>query len=94
LLKNVEAMTRDLIAVFEDVPADSFDVEGKVELPSAVQAHLQRTVTLRNQAAHANAESADEYCAAARQLKSEGLSVRDIGDALDVSFQRAHQLVS
>jgi hypothetical protein len=49
---------------------------------------------MRAEAARLNAEAADEYRAAARQLKDQGLSVREIGRLLDVSFQRAHQLVS
>jgi predicted RNase H-like HicB family nuclease len=93
-LHSVEAMARDLIAVYQDIPEDSFDIKIQVELPASVRRHLQRAVKLRNQAAHAQAEAADEYRAAARELKREGLTVRDIGDALEVSHQRAHQLIS
>lgn len=87
-------MARDLITLWLEVPEDSFDIDVKVELPPGVLLHLRRATELRNQAAHANAEAADEYRAAARELKSQGLTVRDIGDALDISHQRAHQLVS
>ncbi|QUR68949.1 type II toxin-antitoxin system HicB family antitoxin [Mycobacterium spongiae] len=93
-LAEVEPMARDLIALWLEVAEDSFDVHVQVELPDSVRGHLERALKLRNKAAHAQAEAADEYRAAARELKAEGLTVRDIGSALDVSYQRAHQLVS
>jgi hypothetical protein len=93
-LAEVEPMTRDLIAVYLDVPEDSFGVEIRVELPSAVQEHLRRAAELRNRASHAQAEAADEYRLAARELRVSGLTVRDIGAALGVSHQRAQQLAS
>ncbi len=83
-LAEVEAMARDLIAVYLDVPEDSFGVEIRVELPVAVQEHLRRAAELRDRAAHAQAEAADEYRSAARELKAGGLTVRDIGAALGV----------
>jgi hypothetical protein len=93
-LTEVEPMARDLIAVYLDVPEDSFDVEVRVELPATVQQHLQRAADLRGRATLAQSEAADEYRAAARELKATGLTVREIGKALDVSHQRAQQLVA
>jgi hypothetical protein len=93
-LAEVEAMASDLIAVYLDVPEDSFGVEIRVELPAAVQEHLRRAAELRDRAVHAQAEAADEYRSAARELKAGGLTVRDIGAALGVSHQRAQQLAS
>lgn len=93
-LTEVELMARDLIALWLEVAKGSFDVDVKVELPAAVQKHLQGAAKLRDQAAKAQAEATDEYRAAARELKSDGLTVRDIGIALNVSYQRAYQLIS
>lgn len=93
-LAEVEPVVRDLIAVYLDVPEDSFNIEVKIELPATAQQHLQRAAKLRDRAAHAQSEAADEYRAAARDLKATGMTVRDIGRALDVSHQRAQQLVS
>jgi peptidyl-dipeptidase Dcp len=44
-------------------------------------------------AANARKEAAVESRRAAKALRASGLTVRDIGAALGVSFQRAHQLV-
>lgn len=93
-LADVEPWARDLIATYLDVPEDSFDVEVKVELPSGVQAHLRRAVDLRTRAAQAQSKAADEYRAAARDLQAAGFTVRDIGKALEVSHQRAAQLLA
>jgi len=38
--------------------------------------------------------AAQEVRVAAKELRHRGLTVRDIGAALDVSYQRAHQLIS
>jgi hypothetical protein len=93
-LTEVAVKARNLIALFLEVSENSFDVDVKVELPAAVQKHLQRAAKLRDQAAKAQAEASDEYRAAARELQSDGLTVRDIGVALNVSYQRAYQLIS
>ncbi len=94
LLRDAEGMARDLIAVMLDVPADSFTVGMEVDLPDAVAQHLAKAQELREAARQANASSAEESRAAARALSADGIPVRDIGVALGVSYQRAHQLVS
>jgi hypothetical protein len=92
-LADVEPWARDLIAVYLDVPPDSFRVKVEVELPASVQKHLHHAEELRTWAAKAQSEAAEEYRAAARELKASGLTVRDIGKALHVSHQRAQQLL-
>lgn len=93
-LDQVEPTARDLIALWLDVPADSFAVDVQVELPESVRHHLELAAKLRREAADAQAGAAEEYRRAATELKGGGLTVRDIGKALGVSYQRAHQLVS
>ncbi len=93
-LDQVEPTARDLIALWLDVPADSFTVEVQVELPESVHHHLELAAKLRREAADAQAGAAEEYRRAATELKGGGLTVRDIGKALGISYQRAHQLVS
>lgn len=93
-LRDVEPMARDLIAIYLDVPADSFSVAVRVDLPEKVCQHLERVHQLRQQAAEAQASAAEEYRHAASGLKEAGLTVRDIGIALGISYQRAQQLVS
>lgn len=93
-LAEVEPMARDLIAVWLDVAPDSFDVAVKIELPEPALVHLAHAAKLAEQAAELQSDSASERRAAARELKAAGYTVRDIGAALGVSFQRAQQLVS
>jgi hypothetical protein len=94
-LAEVESMARDLVAVWLEVPEDSFGIEVVVELPHQVRAHLDRAEELRQLAARVQSEAADEYRSAANDLKYRfHLTVRDIGKSLDVSYQRAQQLVS
>ena len=93
-LRDVEATARDLIAVMLDVPGDSFDVDVRVTLPAPVAKHLARAEKLRATAAAAQSQAASEVRAAAAELAGLGLPLRDVGQALGVSHQRAHQLVS
>jgi DNA-directed RNA polymerase specialized sigma24 family protein len=92
-LREVELMARDLIAIMEDVPPDSFDLEVQIELPQDVRQELARSAELREQAALAQAEAARLSRDAALRLYDQGLPLRDIGKVLGVSFQRAKQLV-
>jgi hypothetical protein len=93
-LGEAEAMARDLIAIMEDVRPDSFDVEVKIVLPEDVRRELQRSADLREQAARAQAEAAQVARNMALRLRDElGMSLREIGKALGVTFQRAKQLL-
>lgn len=93
-LIEVEPMARDLIAVYLDVPEDSFDVEVEIELPDPVRQHLDTARRLADEAADALTNSARERRQAALALKELGMTVRDIGAALGVSHQRAQQLLT
>ena len=93
-LAEVEPMVRDLISLCREVPPDSFDITIHVQLPDDVQQHLERAAKYSAESASAQASAAQERRLAARQLKSKGLTVRDIGAALGISYQRAQQLAS
>ena len=86
-------MVRDLISIMTETEPDSFDVNMKLLLPDDVAATLKRAGELRDIADSARKEAAAESRRAAKALRASGLTVRDIGAALGVSFQRAHQLV-
>ena len=92
-LSEAEAMARDLIAIMADVPQNSFDVDMKIMLPEDVQLELDQSMALREQAKQSQAEAARLSRDAAQRLHNLGLSLRDIGRALGVTFQRAKQLV-
>jgi hypothetical protein len=87
-------MARDLIAIMTGMTPESLQLDVQVQLPKSVRTHLVRAQRLRDEAATAQAEAAAEARAAARELAASGLTMRDIGQALGVSYQRAHQLVA
>jgi hypothetical protein len=84
---------QEAIAFVAGVPADSVEIDLRVELPESVQAHLAAAAHLRQEADSARSEAAAEVRRAARELADGGFSLRDIGTMLEVSHQRAHQLV-
>jgi len=92
-LSEAEAMVRDLVAIMTDVPQNSFAVDMKIILPEDVQLELEQSHALREQAKQTQAEAARLVRDAAHRLHTLGLSLRDIGKALGVTFQRAKQLV-
>ncbi len=93
-LGEVEPMARDLIAVMKEIDPQSFNLDVSVELPEEVTAHLERSQALRQESDRTKHLAAQEVRVAAKELRERGLTVRDIGAALDVSYQRAHQLIS
>ena len=92
-LREVESMARDLIAIMDDVPPGSFGLSVKITLPQDVQEELARSAALREEAARSQAQAAQASRRAARRLRDHGLGLRDVGEALGVSFQRAKQLI-
>jgi hypothetical protein len=92
-LREVESMARDLVAIMDNIPADSFDLDVALTLPADVQADLDRSAELRAQAARSQAQAARLARRAARRLRDQGLPLQDVGKALGVSFQRAKQLI-
>lgn len=93
-LREVESMARDLVAVMEDVEPDSFKLEVQVIPPTEIAKRVARMREFREEEAHARRRAAEELRAAARELRASGMPLRDVGQILDVSYQRAHQLVS
>jgi DNA-directed RNA polymerase specialized sigma24 family protein len=80
----------------QDHPAgpNSFDLTIDIALPDEVTTHLKQAEQLREQSRQAQASAAAQLRQAARLLTEQGMSLRDVGAALGVSYQRAHQLVS
>lgn len=93
-LREVPEMIRDLVATVLDVAPDSFGVQWSISLPDFVREHLERAEALRKESKRAQSESAKELRLAAKTLREQNLPLRDIGQVLGVSYQRAHQLVS
>jgi hypothetical protein len=92
-LPEVEVMARDLVAVMENVDPATVDITFEVQLPGHAREHWKRSKELREEADRIKAKAAEEARTAARELAETGVTVRDIGKLLGVSFQRAGQLV-
>jgi hypothetical protein len=93
-LRELDAMTKDLIEVMTGDDSEDLTVDYDICLPDEVQNHLHRAEQLRAQSAAAQSAAAGEIRTAARQLHDQGVPLRDVGRMLGVSYQRAHQLVS
>ncbi len=92
-LTQVESMARDAIALFLEVPADSFDLSVREKLTPEAE-RLVAAAKEARAAAIAHQEVASERSrAAARTLTEQGLPQRDIGRLLDLSHQRVAQLL-
>lgn len=95
-LREAKTMARSLIALTLDVSPDSFDIEIKVEKVGTVEV-AERTAKLRTAseiATRIEREVQSDTKNLARELASQVVPLRDIGDILGVSYQRVHQLVS
>ena len=93
-LSEVDEMAKDYITGVTGTPANQIEIAVAIELPADVQAHIAAATALREEEAHARSRAAEESRAAARALKAQGLTVREVGAALGVSHQRAQQLSS
>lgn len=70
------------------------ELDLRPEIPDAVRQHLANAQRLREESVEAQSRAAEEVRAAARELRAQSLTLRDIGTLMDVSYQRAHQLVN
>jgi predicted RNase H-like HicB family nuclease len=87
-LDQVEEMARDAISLMLDVPAESFAIEVRPELPPAAA----RAVAARRAAKDAAREAEEGTTQAVRVLLDDGFTVRDIGAMLGLSPQRISQI--
>ncbi len=92
-INDIEAMARDAIALLLQVAPDSFDVAIQHRLPTGLQEHLDLYTRAEELDTVVRAESADARSRAAAGLVAAGLTLRETGNLLGVSFQRVKQLV-
>jgi hypothetical protein len=85
---------KEAIAFVTGTPESDIDITVQPVLPGSVSVRMETAERLREEAQAANSKSAAEIRAAAKELKAAGLTLRDIGTVMDVSYQRAHQLVN
>ncbi len=89
--KDVVTMANELIEIM-DGAEDEYDLHLEVHLPSSVKDHQARAEVLREEAQRKQAEAAAEHRAAVQELLALGVSQREAGKVLGMSFQRVSQL--
>jgi len=90
-LGEVEFMARDLLAAIHDVPADSFELS--IKWPVDMAAYAEAVESARTKARKAQKAAEDVTLKAVRDLKRQGLSVRDTAAVLHLSPARVGQIV-
>jgi hypothetical protein len=85
---------KEAIAWVADVPEGSIEIEVIPQISADTREHMDAARQLREESDRAKRRAAEEARFAAAALARDGLSLRDIGVVMDVSFQRAQQLVS
>lgn len=91
-LDQIPDMVRDAAELLDGIPPASLEVEVVPDVPHREAAEHARELADRARATQEEASRAMRQ--AARSLADDGLTVRDIGGMLDVSFQRAQKLLS
>ena len=96
-VREAREIAREYIAVTLDVPLDSFAIEIVAKRVGRV-ADITRTLedirAERARGEQIEREANERARDLAKRLAAENVTVRDIGELMNVSYQRAHQLVS
>lgn len=92
--KDVAAVASELIEIMTGLGDQDYDLHLNVKLPTTVLDHRARAEVLRDEAKRKYAEAASESRAAVQELIALGLSQREAGEVLGISFQRVNQLVN
>ena len=92
-LSQAKETACDVIAMMLGVPSDSFDVELEPVISPVVNRSLKRALTARRLADEVQSTALEATRNAARALVDSGVTVRDAGEILGISFQRVSQLV-
>jgi DNA-directed RNA polymerase specialized sigma subunit len=91
-LDQVDEWIRDAISLMLEIPEDSFNIDLDVRLPKDELAELRAVKAAQKAVTQAQEESSTRTKSLVAKLKDEGLTVRDIGTMLGVSYQRVSQL--
>jgi len=93
-LSQADDEMREAIAYQLGVPEDSFDIRVDVILPPQYVQELERSHALYAESERVAHEAAEARSRAAKELHDLHMSVRDIGEVMGISYQRAHQLIT
>ena len=93
-LAEADKMARSLVAITLDEDPSTFDV--RLTIPTVGDVDVSRQLeTIANLREHATQDEKQATANAkhlAKTLSAQGITVRDIGTLMGVTFQRAHQL--
>jgi DNA-directed RNA polymerase specialized sigma24 family protein len=92
-LDQVEAMVKDGVALMAEVPKDTIEVDVIPKVPPADAELIDAARAASLEAGRAAERASRLSRQAVEQLRSEGMTVRDVGRLLGVSPQRVSQLV-
>ena len=93
-LEHAEDAIREAVAHLAGVPEAHVEIEVVPVLPAGFEEAKQHAAELRAQAESLQAQAAAANRQAAGTLAAAGMTVRDIGRLMDISPQRASQLLS
>lgn len=91
-LDQIPDVVRDAAELLDGIAPDTLEVDVVANVPHREAADLARELTERARRTQEDASKAMRR--AAKSLSEDGLTVRDIGSVLGVSFQRAQKLLS
>ncbi|MFE4195323.1 hypothetical protein ACFRJ9_05630 [Paenarthrobacter sp. NPDC056912] len=92
-LDQVEAMVRDAASALTGQPGTSFSIKVVPVVDTSTQEALKQARDMANAAAEAQRQATALNRDAAHAMRASGMSVRDIGTVMHVSFQRASQIL-
>lgn len=91
-LQEVDVMARDLIHIMTGEAPATIKLDVRVTLPETAQTYVSDAIQERALADQTEREAKAKTSLAAKTLHDMGLTFRDIGQVLGISYQRAHQL--
>lgn len=92
-LDQIPAMVRDALGLFPELETEPHNAE-VVVIPEGVPAIVTDAREITAQSKLLQEQASGAMRRAARELSASGLTYRDIGAILDVSFQRAQKLAT
>jgi predicted RNase H-like HicB family nuclease len=94
-IEQTRKRIREAIAVWLDITGSEYTgrIVDDVRLPARARKVIRTVQAARKRAEEADAQAALEARSAVAQLKRLGLSLRDAGELLGITRQRAHQLL-